>query len=156
MENNISAAGRVQYFIKAWRRQNTATLVATAVDSFHERIELNILDLEAVFALRLAEGAVTITTDEAGQCVAVTRQDADGKILKTLWEAPVKKIERTVPEEGTEWRHSKGGIYTVILVTSEPDGEKADKFPRSVVYRAEDGRTWTRTLESWYKSFKPL
>ena len=31
-------------------------------------------------------GEVTVTTNEAGDCVAVTRQDKDGKILSVIWE----------------------------------------------------------------------
>lgn len=61
-----------------------------------------------------------------------------------------------IPIRGSQWKHHKGGIYTVLLVTSEPGEDKADKFPRSVVYRGEDDRVWTRTLESWYESFKLL
>ena len=31
-------------------------------------------------------GEVVVTTNEAGECVAVTRQDEDGKILSVIWE----------------------------------------------------------------------
>ncbi len=33
-------------------------------------------------------GRVTVTCDEGGQCVAVTRTDEEGKILSVIWEAP--------------------------------------------------------------------
>jgi len=33
-------------------------------------------------------GEVVVTTDESGRCVAVTRQDSEGRILSTIWEAP--------------------------------------------------------------------
>lgn len=32
------------------------------------------------------EGYVTVTTNEAGECVLVSRQDEDHKILKVIWE----------------------------------------------------------------------
>jgi hypothetical protein len=100
-------------------------------------------------------GLLTIVTNEAGQCVAVTRTDEEHRILDVIWEAP--KAAPPIPEEGTRWLHVSGeATYTVILVTSKPEEDKADKFPRSVVYRGDDGRTWTRTLDSWYKSFTPL
>ncbi len=35
-----------------------------------------------------APGVVTVTCDEGGQCVAVTRNDEEGKILSVIWEAP--------------------------------------------------------------------
>jgi hypothetical protein len=58
-----------------------------------------------------------------------------------------------LPTPGSTWQHRGGDEYTVIGLTSEPDAEKADKFPRTVFYRGPDGRQWTRTLESWRASF---
>lgn len=34
-----------------------------------------------------AEGIVTVTTNKEGVCVAVTRQDEEGRILKVIWAA---------------------------------------------------------------------
>ena len=51
------------------------------------------------------------------------------------------------------WQHRKGPEYTVLLVTSEPDPERADKFPVTVIYRAADGRIWPRLLPSFLESF---
>ena len=34
------------------------------------------------------QGCVTVTTDESGRAVAVTRQDDDHRILSVIWEAP--------------------------------------------------------------------
>lgn len=59
-----------------------------------------------------------------------------------------------IPQPGDVYRHDSSGIeYTVIGVTSEPNAEKADKFPRTVFYRSESGHQWTRTLESWRGAF---
>lgn len=35
------------------------------------------------------QGCVTVTTDESGRAVAVTRQDDEHRILSVIWEAPV-------------------------------------------------------------------
>lgn len=57
------------------------------------------------------------------------------------------------PGVGEVWKHHKGDRYTVLGVTSKPDAEKAEKFPRTVFYRGPDGRQWTRPLTSWTESF---
>ena len=71
---------------------------------------------------------------------------------------PTNEVDETdpdnVPEVGSIWKHRKGDYYTVRGMTSQPDPEKADKFPRTVFYQGADGRRWTRTLESWMESFK--
>ncbi len=41
------------------------------------------------------EGVVTVTTNAAGECVAVTRCDDEGRILKIIW-------ERQSPEPGEQ------------------------------------------------------
>ena len=33
------------------------------------------------------EGEVVVTTDAAGRCIAVTRQDSESRILSVIWEA---------------------------------------------------------------------
>lgn len=46
-------------------------------------------NLSIFFRMRRVEptfGGVTITTNEAGDCVAVTRTDHEGRILRVLWE----------------------------------------------------------------------
>jgi hypothetical protein len=64
----------------------------------------------------------------------------------------VSELQR-LPTPGSTWKHRGGDEYIVIGLTSEPDAEKAEKFPRTVFYRGPDGRQWTRTLESWRGSF---
>lgn len=58
-----------------------------------------------------------------------------------------------IPQAGSTWQHRDGDVYTVIDCTSQPDAEKADKFPMTVFYRGPDGRKWARTLDSWRASF---
>jgi hypothetical protein len=59
------------------------------------------------------------------------------------------------PPEGSRWRHRKGAVYTVLGVTSDPEPEKAGKFPVTVFYEGPGGFRWARTLESWHRSFVP-
>ena len=44
------------------------------------------------------QGCVTVTTDESGRAVAVTRQDDDHRILSVIWEAPVAAPVRLTDE----------------------------------------------------------
>jgi hypothetical protein len=268
VENNQQAIDRVLYFATVWRLQRNNQDIVMIPDSHNTVVSLAISDLDILIGQIYANtlGKVTVTTNEEGQCVAVTRTDADGQILDVIWEVPLSSLgddaheclldvvshyqdfrtailevkahnettgsdelywqkqlnvldrmkaqaERALsspdvagpaitadvhkdaeryravisdpevflaltshigmskqlidgavdaamyddtPKEDTQWQHRKGGIYTVLLLTSEPGEDKADKFPRSVVYKGEDGRVWTCTLESWYSSFKPL
>src|SRR5690606_14901948 len=52
-------------------------------DGSNEPLELA-RDIEQALS---EHGEVVVTTDESGRCVAVTRQDAEGRILSTIWEA---------------------------------------------------------------------
>jgi hypothetical protein len=60
------------------------------------------------------------------------------------------------PAIGSRWKHKNGNVYKVLLVTSEPDPEKADKFPVTVIYQGPDWRIWPRRLDSWYASMTPV
>lgn len=40
-----------------------------------------------------SSGEIVITTNSTGQCVAVTRQDDEGKILSVIWEAKHERSE---------------------------------------------------------------
>jgi hypothetical protein len=73
--------------------------------------------------------------------------------FKAGWAMIDAAAEALVPEEGQVWRHRSGKDYTVLGVTSVPDGEKSAKFPRSVFYRGPDNRTWVRGLANWRESF---
>ncbi|HDR9163628.1 TPA: hypothetical protein QDB28_004032 [Burkholderia vietnamiensis] len=58
-----------------------------------------------------------------------------------------------IPQAGAEYMHCDGNTYTVLLVTSAPDdGEHAEKFPQTVIYRAPDGRVWPLSLDRFRMS----
>lgn len=44
-------------------------------------------EVRAIATALSEQGEVTTTTDASGRCVAVTRQDGEGRILSTIWEA---------------------------------------------------------------------
>lgn len=52
-------------------------------DGSNEPLELA-RDIEQALS---EHGEVVVTTDESGRCVAVTRQDSEGRILSVIWEA---------------------------------------------------------------------
>ncbi len=54
-----------------------------------------------------------------------------------------------LPEPGSVWVHKGGALYTVLVVTTEPDEDKADEFPVTVLYLGTDGRKWARPLTRW-------
>ena len=54
---------------------------------------------------------VVVTTNEAGQCVAVTRQDDEGRILSIIWERPEVKglsAEETLKEFAKRYPNDAG------------------------------------------------
>src|SRR5690606_32778191 len=71
-------------------------------DGSNEPLELA-RDIEQALS---EHGEVVVTTDQAGRCVAVTRQDAEGRILSTIWEAP---------------EHGGGGEAVLRRIVAEAD-----------------------------------
>ena len=57
-----------------------ACKILTEAEAEHDEMERRLRD---------AEARVTVTTDESGRAVAVTRQDDEHRILSVIWEAPV-------------------------------------------------------------------
>ena len=56
---------------------------------------------------------------------------------------------------GTFWKHDKTGrIYLVLLIANSQgdDPSKEVKYPKAVVYKGSDGKTWTRPLSDWHRS----
>lgn len=55
------------------------------------------------------------------------------------------------PEIGSTWVHHSGNEYTVLIITNK-DSDRP-KFPTTVVYRAIDGKTYSRPFSEWAGSF---
>ena len=64
-------------------------------------------------------GKITVTTNESGRAVAVTRQDAEHRILSVIWEAPPATITPEQAEKADEAiREALGGTYDCMRVWS--------------------------------------
>lgn len=61
------------------------------------------------------------------------------------------KIDK--PQVGSKWKHYNGNLYTVEGFANEHT-ERHDKYPVMIVYRGENGHTWSRPLALWYKSMR--
>ena len=57
------------------------------------------------------QGCVTVTTDESGRAVAVTRQDDDHRILSVIWEAPPVAAPVRLTDEQVERALRTNGAY---------------------------------------------
>ena len=53
-------------------------------NEFSKCLQLNTKTMSAVDCYR--KGDIVVTTNEIGECVLVSRQDGDHKILKVIWE----------------------------------------------------------------------
>lgn len=71
--------------------------------------------------------------------------------LESLDSIPSEKPEVTV---GSRWLHRNGIPYEVVMFTNEHT-EYPDKYPVTVVYRGDNGKTWSRPLSDWHRSMKP-
>ena len=61
-------------------RREVERVKASAFDK-HEALLQTLVDV-------LARGEVVVTTNDSGECVAVTRNDHEGRTLKVLWSKP--------------------------------------------------------------------
>ena len=62
-----------------------------------------------------ADGYVTITTNEAGECVAVTRNDEEGRVLSVLWKRrPAKPSTPPGSNPGIEGFVSSGALDVLV------------------------------------------
>lgn len=70
-------------------------------------------------------GEVVVTTNKAGQCVCVSRQDEDGRILSVIWEAPASSSQ----EQATGYvQFHEGGVRVDIdRYFKGPEGRAALK-----------------------------
>lgn len=75
-------------------------------------------------------GEVVVSTDPAGNCVAVTRQDEEGKILSVIWEAE--------KQEPIGWLNADGSE-----IFFEPNLPDVDYYPSWIpLYTTPPAREW--------------
>ncbi len=60
-----------------------------------------------------------------------------------------------IPAIGSKWRHHKGGIYTVVIVSNECSTDK-DKFPVTIIYQGDNGKVWSAGLLPFTISMRPM
>ena len=58
----------------------------------------------------------------------------------------------TPPSVDTTWRHHKGEIYKVLLITNL-DSTSVDYVPTVVYVHIITGKIWSRPLSDWERSF---
>jgi hypothetical protein len=68
------------------------------------------------------------------------------------WNKRNTLIPPKVPGLNTWWKHSSGRLYQVYDVTNLYS-DRPEKFPVSISYRGENGKTWSRKLSDWHRSF---
>lgn len=63
-------------------------------------------------------------------------------------------IQRMV---GKSFRHTNGNIYTVLCLTNtNSTPERMLEYPVSVIYMGQNGKTWSRKLSDWDRSFASI
>lgn len=61
--------------------------------------------------------------------------------------------KRSLVRENTRWRHANGSVYTVLMVTNCGAGDdKRKEYPITVVYQGEDGKIWSKQIDSFLKN----
>jgi len=83
------------------------------------------------------------------------RDDVTGPIVTALYARPVPAAPAVavpaVPEEWAgEWLHKSGRAYRVIAVANTAATD--DRYPLTIVYQDDGGRTWSRLASDWHGS----
>ena len=60
------------------------------------------------------------------------------------------KTSQEPPAKHSSWRHHNGNLYRVIDVANLHSEDH--KYPATVHYMDQKGRTWSRSLDDWHKS----
>ena len=54
--------------------------------------------------------------------------------------------------ENSVWSHHSGRVYKVLFFTNG-EGERAPKYPKTVVYEnVDNGNRYSRPLDDWHRS----
>jgi len=81
---------------------------------------------DARYLARQEDGYVTITTNESGECVAVTRNDEEGRVLRTLWRrrGHIRRMPQVLHRKA-DMENSASRHFPAALVDAA-DGEGSD------------------------------
>lgn len=105
-------------------------LDAFETDDWQKKLQAAIT-LRSILDKSSPETDVVVTTDESGSCVAVTRQDGEGRILSVIWEAAEQPSVQQEP--AALLRKNYDGGHETLEVATAADW---DTFP--VYYRPQN------------------
>jgi hypothetical protein len=60
-----------------------------------------------------------------------------------------------LPEVGSVWKHTNGGLYSVLMITNQ-HSQNPERYPVTVVYSGANGNTWSRAASDWHRSMTPV
>ena len=61
---------------------------------------------------------------------------------------------KTLPREGSYWKHRNGNIYQVKEVSNESD--RQGEYPVTITYVGPNGKKWSKTAFNWFDKMTPL
>lgn len=61
---------------------------------------------------------------------------------------------KTLPREGSYWKHRNGNIYQVKEVSNESD--RQGEYPVTITYVGPNGKKWSKTAFKWFDKMTPL
>jgi len=61
---------------------------------------------------------------------------------------------KTLPREGSYWRHRNGNIYQVKEVSNESDRQA--EYPVTITYVGPNGKKWSKSAFNWFEKMSPL
>lgn len=81
-------------------------------------------------ALEQPQGGVVVTTNQQGHCIAVTRQDEEGRILSVVWESKQPQVEQEPVGEAGSMPGTDGFTMACFRASDVPVGTKLYTHPQ--------------------------
>lgn len=116
------------------------------------------ITLRSILGKSSPETNVVVTTDENGRCVAVTRQDEEGRILSVIWEAAEQRFPEQEPIAEVIESHVRPGLngqYTAVVASPERLSVGAELFIHPQNLRCKSNQKRLATLWGYVKA-EPL
>lgn len=129
-------------------------LEAFETDEWQKKLQAAIT-LRSILDKASPEKNVVVTTDESGRCVAVTRQDEEGRILSVIWEAACKCLLEEDPFAEVTVSHVRpgpNGLYTAEVESEERLSVGAELFLHAQNLRCKSTQKRLATLWGYEKS----
>lgn len=129
-------------------------LEAFETDDWQKKLQAAIT-LRSILDKASPEKNVVVTTDESGRCVAVTRQDEEGRILSVIWEAACKCLLEEDPFAEVTVSHVQpgpDGLYTAEVESEERLSVGAELFLHAQNLRCKSTQKRLATLWGYVKA----